>query len=152
MERDSSHHHHHHHHHHHDRHDISASNAAVASGGSASAQREGSGTGAVANSNSSTAATSGGKSNEFIVGGKYRLVRKIGSGSFGDIYLGVNIANGEEVAVKLEPVTARHPQLFYESRLYKVLMVSPFFCGSCMCVLPLAEYSLSQHTAFAYYK
>lgn len=32
---------------------------------------------------------------EFQVGGKYRLVRKIGSGSFGDIYLGVNITNGE---------------------------------------------------------
>lgn len=32
---------------------------------------------------------------EFTVGGKYRLVRKIGSGSFGDIYLGVNITNGE---------------------------------------------------------
>lgn len=38
---------------------------------------------------------------EFIVGGKYRLVRKIGSGSFGDIYLGINISNGEEVAVKV---------------------------------------------------
>jgi serine/threonine protein kinase len=30
--------------------------------------------------------------------------RKIGSGSFGDIYLATNIQNGEEVAVKLEPV------------------------------------------------
>ncbi|XP_046992929.1 casein kinase I isoform X2 [Schistocerca americana] len=58
---------------------------------------------------------------EFIVGGKYRLVRKIGSGSFGDIYLGINITNGEEVAVKLENVRARHPQLLYESKLYKVL-------------------------------
>ncbi|KAK9751942.1 hypothetical protein QE152_g4627 [Popillia japonica] len=58
---------------------------------------------------------------EFIVGGKYRLVRKIGSGSFGDIYLGINITNGEEVAVKLESVRARHPQLLYESKLYKIL-------------------------------
>ena len=58
---------------------------------------------------------------EFVVGGKYRLVRKIGSGSFGDIYLGINITNGEEVAVKLESVKARHPQLLYESKLYKIL-------------------------------
>ena len=43
---------------------------------------------------------------EFVVGGKYRLVRKIGSGSFGDIYLGINITNGE-VAVKLESIKAR---------------------------------------------
>ena len=58
---------------------------------------------------------------EFIVGGKHRLVRKIGSGSFGDIYLGINITNGEEVAVKLESVKARHPQLLYESKLYMIL-------------------------------
>lgn len=62
---------------------------------------------------------------EFIVGdptkAQYRLIRKIGSGSFGDIYLGINTANGEEVAVKLEPIKARHPQLLYESKLYKIL-------------------------------
>lgn len=58
---------------------------------------------------------------EFVVGGKYKLVRKIGSGSFGDIYLGVNMTNGEEVAVKLESTKARHPQLLYESKLYKIL-------------------------------
>jgi len=39
---------------------------------------------------------------ELRVGGKYRLGRKIGSGSFGDIYLGTNINTGEEVAIKLE--------------------------------------------------
>lgn len=32
---------------------------------------------------------------DYIVGGKYRLIRKIGSGSFGDIYLGINVTNGE---------------------------------------------------------
>ncbi len=62
-----------------------------------------------------------GNKNEFIVGGRYRLIRKIGSGSFGDIYLGINTSNGEEVAVKLESCRARHPQLLYESKLYKIL-------------------------------
>lgn len=58
---------------------------------------------------------------EFVVAGRYRLVRKIGGGSFGDIYLGISITSGEEVAVKLEPKTAAHPQLMYESKLYKIL-------------------------------
>ncbi|GAW06554.1 ck1 ck1 ck1-d protein kinase [Lentinula edodes] len=53
------------------------------------------------------------------VGGKYRLGKKIGSGSFGDIYLGINIISGEEVAIKLESVKAKHPQLEYESKVYK---------------------------------
>jgi len=55
------------------------------------------------------------------VGNKYRIGRKIGGGSFGDIYQGTNIQTGEPVAIKLEPVKTRHPQLLYESRLYKIL-------------------------------
>lgn len=58
---------------------------------------------------------------ELRVGKKYRLGRKIGSGSFGDIYLGTNVTNGEEVAIKLESVKTKHPQLLYESRLYRYL-------------------------------
>ena len=39
----------------------------------------------------------------------------------GDIYLGINIISGEEVAIKLESVKAKHPQLEYESKVYKTL-------------------------------
>ena len=56
-----------------------------------------------------------------IVGGKYRLSKRIGSGSFGVIYLGSNITTGEEVGIKLEEVRCRHPQLFYESKIYRYL-------------------------------
>ncbi|KAL3618222.1 Casein kinase 1-like protein 2 [Castilleja foliolosa] len=55
------------------------------------------------------------------VGNKFRLGRKIGSGSFGEIYLGTNIQTNEEVAIKLENVKTKHPQLLYESKLYKLL-------------------------------
>jgi len=58
---------------------------------------------------------------ELRVGKRYRLGRKIGSGSFGDIYLGMDIPTGDEVAIKLESVKTRHPQLHYESKLYRVL-------------------------------
>uniref|UniRef100_A0A0A9WZ79 non-specific serine/threonine protein kinase n=1 Tax=Lygus hesperus TaxID=30085 RepID=A0A0A9WZ79_LYGHE len=58
---------------------------------------------------------------ELRVGNKYRLGRKIGSGSFGDIYLGTNISNGEEVAIKLECIRTRHPQLHIESKFYKMM-------------------------------
>ncbi|XP_055987079.1 casein kinase I-like [Sorex fumeus] len=56
-----------------------------------------------------------------IIGGKYKLLRKIGSGSFGDVHHAINITSGEEVAVKLESRTARHPLLLYESKLYRLL-------------------------------
>uniref|UniRef100_A0A1I7WLE5 non-specific serine/threonine protein kinase n=1 Tax=Heterorhabditis bacteriophora TaxID=37862 RepID=A0A1I7WLE5_HETBA len=58
---------------------------------------------------------------ELRVGGRFRLGRKIGSGSFGDIYLGQNIQTNEEVAVKLECMKSKHPQLHIEARLYRVM-------------------------------
>ncbi|XP_043691571.1 casein kinase 1-like protein 10 isoform X3 [Telopea speciosissima] len=58
---------------------------------------------------------------DHVIGGKFKLGRKIGSGSFGELYLGVNIQSGEEVAIKLEPVKTKHPQLHYESKLYMLL-------------------------------
>ncbi|CAL0327880.1 unnamed protein product [Lupinus luteus] len=55
------------------------------------------------------------------VGNKFRLGRKIGSGSFGEIYLGTNVQTNEEVAIKLENVKTKYPQLLYESKLYRIL-------------------------------
>jgi serine/threonine protein kinase len=110
---------------------------------------------------------------DILIAGKYRLGRKLGGGSFGEIFLGTNLQTGEEVGIKLvrtvvllsshhstegtsmlpsrihpgrmifhpndghpsiackaprccsaplqESVKARHPQLLYESKLYKIL-------------------------------
>ena len=55
------------------------------------------------------------------IANKYRLGRKIGGGSFGDIYLAINIQTGEEVAIKLEHMNAKHPQLHIECKFYKIM-------------------------------
>ena len=55
------------------------------------------------------------------IANKYRLGRKIGGGSFGDIYLAININTGEEVAIKLEQTKTKHPQLHIECKFYKVM-------------------------------
>jgi serine/threonine protein kinase len=60
---------------------------------------------------------------EIPIGDNFKLnaKKKLGSGAFGDIYYGVNVKQNEEVAIKLEPTKAKHPQLFYESKLYMAL-------------------------------
>jgi serine/threonine protein kinase len=55
------------------------------------------------------------------VAGKYRLVKKLGEGSFGTVFQGTNIKTGEDVAIKLENQKAEINQLHYEYRVLKVL-------------------------------
>ena len=60
---------------------------------------------------------------EIPIGDYYKLNarKKLGSGAFGDIYLGTNLKTNEDVAIKLESIKSKHPQLFYESKLYLAL-------------------------------
>lgn len=57
---------------------------------------------------------------EIRVGG-YRLGKRLGSGSFGAIYVGHHVETGARVAVKLEPTDAKYPQLAWEYRNYTLL-------------------------------
>jgi len=54
-------------------------------------------------------------------GGNYRLGSKIGSGSFGEIYMGKNLSNGGQVAIKLESTKSKYPTLLHELKLYRIL-------------------------------
>jgi len=49
---------------------------------------------------------------------KYRISRRIGGGSFGEIYLGIG-PGGEKVAVKFESDSAKNPQLRHEYKVYR---------------------------------
>lgn len=54
------------------------------------------------------------------IAGRFKLGRKLGSGSFGEIYIATDLGTNEEVAVKLEHSKTKHPQLHIECRFYKV--------------------------------
>ena len=51
-----------------------------------------------------------------LINGRFRPTKRLGSGSFGEIYMGVG-TNGEKVAIKFEKAGLRCPQLRHE---YKV--------------------------------
>ncbi|KAI8073402.1 kinase-like domain-containing protein [Gilbertella persicaria] len=56
-----------------------------------------------------------------VVGVHYKVGRKIGEGSFGIIYEGINLMNNQQVAIKFESRKSDAPQLRDEYRTYKVL-------------------------------
>jgi len=71
---------------------------------------------------------------ELTIVGNYRLMKKLGSGSFGEVYKAVDLNTKAEVAIKLESINSRHPQLEYEAKVYKVMEGGPgiprvYWCG-----------------------
>jgi len=66
-----------------------------------------------------SSANSGGT--QLMVGPNYRVGKKIGCGNFGELRLGKNLYTNEHVAIKLEPMKTRAPQLHLEYRFYRQL-------------------------------
>ena len=56
---------------------------------------------------------------EIRVGGRYRLGKKIGTGSFGEIFEGTDIFDNSPIAIKLEHNTVKYPQLLFEAKMLK---------------------------------
>lgn len=56
-----------------------------------------------------------------MINEKWVVGQKLGSGSFGDIFLASEINSGELVAVKMEDGQSKHPQLIGESKILKFL-------------------------------
>ncbi|XP_034948985.1 casein kinase I isoform X1 [Chelonus insularis] len=56
-----------------------------------------------------------------MVGPNFKVGKKIGSGNFGELRLGRNLYNNEHVAIKMEPMKSKAPQLHLEYRFYKLL-------------------------------
>lgn len=58
---------------------------------------------------------------ETKIGGNFKTLEKLGSGSFGQIFLGQSIIDGSKVAIKFEPSRDRGGQLANEMRIYKII-------------------------------
>eukprot|EP00917_Polyrhabdina_sp_WS-2016_P032252 GHVP01068797.1.p1 GENE.GHVP01068797.1~~GHVP01068797.1.p1 ORF type:complete len:690 (+),score=86.28 GHVP01068797.1:1213-3282(+) len=52
---------------------------------------------------------------------RWLLRKRLGGGSFGDIFVGVNKEKNETVAVKIEKTTSKYPQLMLEAKVYRAL-------------------------------
>ncbi|XP_026667779.1 casein kinase I isoform X15 [Ceratina calcarata] len=75
-------------------------------------------------------------SSVLMVGPNFRVGKKIGSGNFGELRLGKNLYNNEHVAIKLELMRSKAPQLHLEYRFYKLLgthegIPEVYYFGAC---------------------
>ncbi|CAH00650.1 casein kinase I homolog [Kluyveromyces lactis] len=69
----------------------------------------------------SSASSTSTRDDSTIVGLHYKIGKKIGEGSFGVLFEGVNMINNVPVAIKFEPRKTDAPQLKDEYRTYKIL-------------------------------
>lgn len=71
-----------------------------------------------------------------MVGPNFRVGKKIGSGNFGELRIGKNLYTNEHVAIKLEGIKSKVPQLHLEYRFYKQLtpaegLPTVYYFGPC---------------------
>lgn len=90
-------------------------------GGDSGAPRKGTGSSAGRPGAPHHGRTGSSTSGVLMVGPNFRVGKKIGCGNFGELRLGKNLYTNELVAIKLEPLKSRAPQLHLEYRFYKAL-------------------------------
>lgn len=85
---------------------------------------------------STTNESHSGNSGALMVGLNFKVGKKIGCGNFGELRLGKNIYNHEHVAIKMEHMKSKAPQLHLEYRFYQLLgrhegVPEVYYFGSC---------------------
>ena len=53
-----------------------------------------------------------------IVAKNYKIIKKLGSGAFGEIWKASNVKTNQEFAIKFEEINSKHQQLYAECRIY----------------------------------
>lgn len=76
-----------------------------------------------------------------VISNKYKLIEKIGSGSFGEIYKGINIRTKENVAIKVEPLSNETKLLKNETKVYQYL-------GNIQGIPQVKWYGVDEHNSY----
>ena len=77
-----------------------------------------------------------------IIGRKYKVANKIGSGSFGVVYKGINIRSNELVAIKIESLTGKSKLLKNEAKICRHLT-------PCQGISPVRYYGIDKDNSYA---
>ena len=62
-----------------------------------------------------------------IIANKYKLLKPIGEGAFGQIFEAENIRTREKIAIKSEPIDSKFKMLKHETKIYQYLDNNPGF-------------------------